>query len=169
MSMPLIATDSKLAKVLAKTLNTKVDILAEKFGGPGEGNDHIDIYSMDKSKKYKDKIYYAGDDFGCDKCLYAFFVDNGDGKIGKGDLFLHFDGYYGSGEDGIFEEEEEPTFRYVKVGEKYEVQDESGWDARVNPKLTKEADKLLQAALAVKGKSFIDSTFESALKAVCGK
>lgn len=169
MGMPLIATDSKLAKAFAKTLNTKVDILAEKFGGPGEGDDRIDIYSMEKSKKYKDKIYYAGDDFKCDKCMYAFFVDNGDGKIGKGDLFLHFDDFYGSGEDGIFEGDEEPTFRYVKIGKKYEVQDESGWDARINPKLTKEADEILKAVLAVKGKTFIPSTFKSALKAICGK
>lgn len=78
------------AKALAKALETSEEQLDKMDGEDGE------IYIKLLSEKMKDRIK------GGDICTFRktekeevsgtmYFVDNGDGKIGKGDLLLHWD------------------------------------------------------------------------------
>ena len=87
MGTPGIPKNSALAKSLAETLGTTVEALHRQF----KAGDQINFYSLKESDAYKDRVS-KGRGFG--DCENAYVVDNGDGKISKGDLFLHVDGLF---------------------------------------------------------------------------
>ena len=160
MSTPMIERNSALARTLAETLGTTAEALSKQFSVSGWGKEYISILSLKNSKAYGKRVldsYLYGK---CGKCENAYYVDNGDGKIGNGDLFLHSDGY--------FKVNREHAFRFVEVGKRYAVQESSKpWEGSNNPNLTQEAHEVLTAILTKKGHPFTKSTFDAALDQIC--
>ena len=152
MGTPGIPKNSALAKSLAETLGTTVEALHRQFKYGDQG---ISFFNLKESDAYKNRVS-KGRHIG--PCENAYVVDNGDGKISKGDLFLHV--------DGLFQINCKYAFRFVKLGEKHSVQKSNGCEARKNPALTPEAQEILAAVTSAMGKPFTHSSFDIALKGV---
>lgn len=157
MSTPNISTKSSLAEALATALGKSVAEL-DAMGGPTDGQ--IEFYSIARGEgrlSLKSRIV-PEEGIGYCTCENAFIVDNGDGKISAGDLFLHADGYYM--EDGEY------AFRFAKLFEPRTVQKKLGLNAeRESANLPVDAALVLGAIEMMRGESV--RTISDAMKKVC--
>ena len=143
-----VAVESKAANDVAKVLGKKVN---ELDAMDGEKNGQVNIYKLAQSdsrivgpKKTRD---VAGE---CN--MYLF--DNGDGKVGKGDLFLNADGWYKeSGKD---------VYRSAFLFQPRTVQKKSSDDSKDWP--TRVEIFIVAAETTLKGKPFSVDTIKAAWK-----
>jgi len=153
-----IAKDSAVASALAKTLGSTVD---ELYGQFKDKDGYFDFQALKQNSRYANRIYdpykYS---LSCGKIENLYIVDNGDGKIGAGDLFMKGDGYY--------MQKDEMAFRYAVLGEKYETTQNEPWKCESDSRLTSEDVELLSAVLSLRSQSFVDPIFVSGLRMVCG-
>jgi hypothetical protein len=158
MGVPSIPTKSPLATLLANTLGTTVKSLYKKYGYKApSGERRISVVDLKYSRAYGNwKRITKGQGYG--KCENTYLIDNGDGAIGNGDLYLHADGFYVK--DGRY------FYRYVKLGDSYSVQ-KGKQDDYKNPDLTKEAHEVLKKIEDAKGQPFNRSTFIKIFKKAC--
>jgi len=163
MGVPNVKLNSKVGKALAKTLGMTPDKLDRADGlKDGEFNMSriVSIYTKQSSQivKLRKRIiapHHAS------KCENVYLVDNGDGKIGKGDLFLHADGYYSEKSASGY------SYRMARLFAPRKIQSKSGSAARKNPKITPQENKWLKAFEALKGQTY--ASVKGKLKAVCKK
>ncbi|MBN1282623.1 MAG: hypothetical protein JXA24_02475 [Proteobacteria bacterium] len=152
-----IPKDMPVISALAKTLGTTVGDLYGQFKGE-EGA--IDLEALKQSQRYAGRIYdpyrYT---IPCERLENFYVVDNGDGKVGDGDLYMKADGYLIP--DGQME------FRHAILGGKYETTGKEPWQSNDDPRLTAEDERLLSAVISLKGQAFADATFVSGLRLLC--
>lgn len=159
MSTPIIDSRTTLAKWIARTLQTDVKTLDKV---DGEKDRAINLWSLYRSKAFKDRII-KGRGYG--NCENAWFIDNGDKKVGENDLFLHFDGFYSlrmpSGKaTRTF------GFRWTRLFRKIRKTRKMGYEARFISALTPGAQKIKITVEKYKGRSF--KKIEAALKSLPG-
>lgn len=173
MSTPFINIKAQpiLANCLAKTLQRTVDDLDE-LDGKKDGSISMDRISQADAFKdkilrrsganvipvpeggYKDNQTYSAGEL---RPITSFLIDNGDNKIGKGDLFLDFDWAYkvntGKGK--------QYAFRFALLFEKAPVADGFRHRARNESALPEGAWELKKQVELNRGKSlqFIRSIF----------
>lgn len=142
MSTPQIDTNKShklLSKWIAETLQTDVEKL-DKADGNADGK--INLYKLQKDV-YKGRIIQGRGYLNCEN---AWFIDNGDGKIGEGDLFLHSDGYYKVNYDY--------AFRFTHLFKPVRTTDKSGPDADSTSALPPEVQNIKKNVERFKGASF---------------
>lgn len=149
MGTPNISVKSQLAGVLAKTLNTTPEKL-DKMDGKKDGN--IRIRGLELPNVVEADLGTG--------CWITILVDNGDGKIGKGDLFLAGHPPYLKKADTYNYE-----FRFAKLFEQRKVQ-QKGKYSNEDPNLPFESHRLLKVIESHKGRPY-DKNLLSAIKKVC--
>lgn len=154
-----IPKDSAVASALAKTLGTTVDDLYGQFKCE-DGT--IDFEALKQSQRYTGRIYdpYKGmNRLWCERVENFYVVDNGDGKVGDGDLYMKADGYLIP--DGQME------FRHAILGRKYEKTGKEPSQSKDDLRLTLEDERILSAVCTLRGQIFTDETFISGLRLLC--
>lgn len=152
MGTPIIPVKSDLANTLAKTLNStpkKLDKL------DGQKNGEISIRGLNLPNVIELDVLTG--------CWVNILIDNGDGKIGKGDLFLQ--GYPPYIKKNVKKGAHNHEFRFAKLFEPHHFQKKKK-NNRSDPKLPFESKKLLKTIESRKGKPY-DKTLFDGLKKTC--
>ena len=150
MGTPWIVTKSEVAGQLAKTLGTSVEEL-DRLSDRGI-NGQIFFRDFVNDTPFKGRVVDFSSGFDSNPCVFSFFSDNGDGKIGKGDLFVYAaQDYYKQYKSS---QDYSKAYRFAKLFE-----DKSSLPA--------DMAKILRAAETLKGKPF--QSLASGLDRVCSK
>lgn len=158
MSTPGISTNSDLARELAKALSKEVSRLDEM---DGEKDNVIWIGGLKNNSSLRDRIFMFSTRPGYEICENAFLVDNGDGKIGNGDIFLHADGYHQQ-KDGRY------AFRFAKLFAPRQLQEKQGSEAAASADLPVRINGMLLAPIeSQKGKNFKDVLNQPLFSGIC--
>lgn len=140
-----IKVQPKLAELLAKTLQVKVKALDKLDGNEDESISLHDI--LHKEGAFRDRIIQAKRP---ESGEIIYFIDNGDKKIGKGDLFLHADGFYGVNTS----KGKQPAFRFARLFEKALRTKRSSRAARNRSALPPEVQAIKAFAESNRGKNY---------------
>ncbi len=98
MGVPNVDIKTKVGQAMTKALKMTPDQL-DKADGTKDGEFDmyriVSVYMKQPQKIEELRKRIIAPNHRSSRCMNVYFVDNGDGKISAGDLFLHADGYYG--------------------------------------------------------------------------